>query len=895
MGHEEAKGERIVEENRRYQDRFGIAAEYNSACERRRDPTVSTGTYYSRLSGGLTRSRYSSSNASIQTNATPKSNRFRKIVESAVQANRQVVESAQREVAEAISSQQHSLDAVVKEWKTQIDIWKEDSFDTATWLYHLVFGAEVTPSQTPNLPTNRLYQASVTDEVLENTDQVIHPTSETSTVTTGNDSGSADKALIVWSRQTEPSLVVDRLLFSWTTLSTEQIKLSSTRQDGDEWREDFLKMIEEANEVEGHEEPVLGEWRHRVDTPESNDEDFQSAEEESVANDNTATYRINRRFEGNHDISPAPHGSPLSSLDEWDVRREATMNDPARRPAVIEVGRKPKKRPPLREPHVKWQAITTSTHRSKAHSIPLRRFTDLSAENSPPPGSNRPHSRVHTILSDQISTPSNSKPIQVGHIDTYPSYIPTAGYPNPSELGFIPQPSDYGSLPPRQNPFFNPAFPSYPNGPPTQQTFTTSPQWPQPPPSIAPKTYVPEPEKVAPIQVAAPNPPDTAAKEKAIIATIEKLLEKRERVSNPDVEDPRFIRLEKLLVAQQERDAQLERDNAKAIAEAQLQQMVTSSKKDHERIKELERSNMKQREERRDAEARWKEERATLVEKAAKQAQEAKDLAVREIAAAQLAEKAAQKSLKLAKADIEKRAKDEADAKAAEEKRRFNEDYRQRMRHYEEQIREFQTQRVVPEHDSQRPVRRTCMSDGNRSIDVTEYTAGGNIPTISKSFSPFKFFQEAMSGTDPNFERRNGRIQSQRSRHDSFRSSTASIRSSRISLETMSTSDVAQKSQQLIVFPSKVDRSSAKISQMQTSLAKSGVGSVFEDPEEVDLVQLVAYEDTDEQVVRSTIFWEAPVLSLGSELLLTMKRAGWRPAYTRSSGKYHVRFILYYN
>jgi hypothetical protein len=54
----------------------------------------------------------------------------------------------------------------------------------------------------------------------------------------------------------------------------------------------------------------------------------------------------------------------------------------------------------------------------------------------------------------------------------------------------------------------------------------------------------------------------------------------------------------------------------------------------------------------------------------------------------------------------------------------------------------------------------------------------------------------------------------------------------------------------------------------------------------LDLGQLVPYkyEDAGDQIVRSTIFWESSALSLGSELLLTMKQAGWRPTYTRISG-----------
>ncbi|KAH7402410.1 hypothetical protein BKA66DRAFT_564328 [Pyrenochaeta sp. MPI-SDFR-AT-0127] len=833
---------------------------------------------------------YTNTSTTAQLKTTPKSNRFRKIVESAVQANRQVVESAQREVAEASTWQKRSFGA-------QIDVWKEDSFDTATWLYHLVFNTEVTPSPTPSPPSNRLYQASVTDETPGNPDQIVFPASGSAAMA-GNISASADKAIIVWNRQTEPSLVADRLLFSWTTLSAEQISLSSTRHDGDEWREGFLKMIEEANEVEEHEEPVLGEWRHQVDGVESDDEDFQSAEEESVTDDNTATHQANRPFETNDNINSTPYVNPFNYLDEWDERRESPVLDRLRRPAVkVGMSQKPKNRRPLHDPHVKWQTNNPSTDRSKAHASQPSRYTDLDAGAEASRHFGSVESRVHTILSDQASTPPKGNSVQSGYSDVYPNYTPSVGYPNPFESGFAPQPSDYGYLPPGHNPFSIPPLNPYPrgpphfNGPPIPPTIPEGRQWSAPPPAAAPSPPLSRPEKAAPVQFVASSPPETVAKENTIIALISSLLEKRGPASNHGAEDPRFSRLEQLLIAQQERDAQAERDNAKAATEAQLKQIFISHEKDHERIKQLEKSNVEQREERRAAEAIWREERAALVENATRQTQEAKDFAAREIAAAHSAIKSAQKSLELAKADAEKRAKDEADAKAAREKRRIEDDHKQRIQRFEEQIREFQTQRSVPAQDSQRPVRRTCMSDGNRSIDVTEYTTDKHDSIMPGSFSPFKFFQEGMSRIGTPFERKTGRNQSQRSRHDSFRSSAASLHSSRASIETMSTSDTAQKLQQMIVFPSKVDRGSVKISQMQTSLANSGVGTVFEDPEEVEAGQIVRYDDMDEQVVRSTIFWEAPVLSLGSELLLTMRRAGWRPAYTRSSDAGQTYFL----
>ncbi|KAA8614836.1 hypothetical protein Alg130_07048 [Pyrenophora tritici-repentis] len=177
-------------------------------------------------------SRYSDANFSVQVRNTPKANRFRRIVESAVRANRQVVEDARRDEIKNDTEKHPHVAA-------ELDLWKADSFDTATWLYHLVFSPE-----SPDPPARRRYQASV-----ENADNP-NPLSEASlsSMATGSNISTNvnGKEMIVWSRQTEPNQVVDRLLYAWTTLSPDQISLSATRESGDEWRDDVMSMIEEA-------------------------------------------------------------------------------------------------------------------------------------------------------------------------------------------------------------------------------------------------------------------------------------------------------------------------------------------------------------------------------------------------------------------------------------------------------------------------------------------------------------------------------------------------------------------------------------------------------------------------------------------------------------------------
>jgi hypothetical protein len=211
------------------------------------------------------------------------------------------------------------------------------------------------------------------------------------------------------------------------------------------------------------------------------------------------------------------------------------------------------------------------------------------------------------------------------------------------------------------------------------------------------------------------------------------------------------------------------------------------------------------------------------------------------------------------------------------------------LQRYDELLRVLQEQRSNPEDDD-RPIRRTRIAEGNRSVDVTEYSTSKREPRMSASSSPLRYFQDGISRFDMRLERTSDRFHSQRSRRNSLRSSAASMYSSRTSLGNGNTSGMGEKSQQLIIFPAKANRSSPKISELQDSLATFGVDSVFEDSDDIHTSQLVPYEyeDTGEQLVRSTICWEASVLNLGSELLLTLRRAGWKPAYSRVSGEHSV-------
>jgi hypothetical protein len=788
------------------------------------------------------------------------------------------VESAQRDDDDSGIEQRHYTAA-------EIDVWKEGSFDTATWLYHLVFSPEITP--TPNPQTRQLYQASVTDESRE----IIGSSSRSSSTTTIPDRQSSTQqknAMIVWSRQTEPSKVVDRLLLSWTTLSSDQITLSSARHEGDDWREGVVRMIEEVKEEDGL---TFEQWEQQNELADSEDEEFRSAEEESVSDlvlplyayRSNATGDRNRRLGSN-------------STDEW---TQSQAYGGAQTREARQDGRSG--RDTRRRPHVNWQEPSRSPPRP-----PRRRAR---TEESPPmsAGPIRAESRVHTIYSERSDRPAPSRRRQIPphgrdgpfmptpgpFVDTQST--PTPGFPNP----FSPNPNPFSSnpnpnlippsvppgyMPPWRDSYLGPHYPAYP-------------QDPSRPSYSSPESPWPNPHQVA-LQTASPSKPGptaekksaevhTTAKEKAVIAAIDRLIERRGQEHKPDSDDPRFSRLMQLLAVQQEHDAQIEREHMKASAEHQMKQMQAARERDEERLKQLESFIVEQKEAQRKMEVMWKEDRKAMDERAKVQAKEARDLAAKEIAAAQSAKEAAQNALNFAKAEADKRAQEKAEARVAEKQKRVDGQHKLQLQRYEELLQVLREQRSKPELNDQ-PIRRTRIAEGNRSVDVTEYSATRRETPMFASSSPSRIYQEEISRFDTRLQRANDRLYPQRSRHDSFRSSAASMHSSRTSLGNRNTPSITKKSQQLIVFPAKANRSSPEISKLQDSLATFGVDSAFEDPDDMHNSQLVPYdyEEPSEQIVRSTIFWEASVLSLGSELLSTLRRAGWRPTYSRITGKH---------
>ncbi|CAN9293167.1 unnamed protein product [Alternaria alternata] len=814
---------------------------------------------------------YSELDPDAQARPIPKSNRFRKIVESAVQANRQVVESAQQEEDDSETAKPHYTTA-------EINVWKEGSFDTATWLYHFVFSSDdADPPPVPNPRTRRLHQASVTDESTETTARSAYSSSSEDGIQNNRrSSGPDERALIVWSRQTEPALVVDRLLSSWTTLTSDQISLSSTRHDGDDWREGVLRMVEEARKED---ELSFAQWEQQNAPVRSDDEEFQSAEEDSTVGVNpTYEFRYNVQRARKRNTKSSDRTNPWADTDGY----SPTYTDS-----------RPKRH--AEESHVKWQDATPPMSRPTPRPLRQRRYADK--PRSADAEVKRPTSRVHTIHSDQtdsVSSPPN---------DDFNYNKATSGYFSPYATGYHPPPVSYGFMPPWRDSVQRPSVPPNHQEPPKQAYVSAGRHWSysSPPPSLPPATAQsppsPPPPPPPPLP---PNPaqsvdksftaPEIEAKENAVLAAVEKLLEKRNQESRVEYEQLPFSKLAQIL---QEREVQNERERANAATEVYVKQLQEVREKDGETMQRLESLVADQKSEQRRMEIMWQEEKKAIEEKNARQAEEVRASAAKEIAAAQSAKEAAQIALNIERLDAEKEARKRADAMVVEERRKTEDGHKLQLRRYEDLVRGLQEQQKL-DQDNDRPVRRTRIAEGNRSVDVTEYVTSKRASPLSSSYSSL---QDGFARLEMRSDRTTDHYWPQRRpRHDSFRSSTASLQSSRTSLGNTNNSDTDSRSQQMIVFPVQSDRHSHKIAELQTSLAAFGIHSAFEDPEEpqpLDFGQLVPYkyEDAGDQIVRSTIFWESSALSLGSELLLTMKQAGWRPTYTRISGKGQTHYL----
>ena len=274
----------------------------------------------------------------------------------------------------------------------------------------------------------------------------------------------------------------------------------------------------------------------------------------------------------------------------------------------------------------------------------------------------------------------------------------------------------------------------------------------------------------------------------------------------------------------------------------------------------------------------------------AERAVEAREIALKDTAAAQLTAEAAQKSLDTVKAEIEaeRTLLKKRDIATAEARRKADEDYSKHFQRYEKLLKASQEAPRKLEPIVHQPVRQMRMMDKHRSIEVNEYLPDASSSSSALPFSPLKFFQNDTRRPETDVQYYETSSLLSRERHSSFHSSSASLRlplrSPGLSVGSGDRLGFSQENQQMILFPSKVDRNSPSTSKLQSYLKRSGVQAIFGDGQDQSQGELMSFEEGSAQIVRSTLFWEPPARALGSELLLTMKNQGWKPSYSRKSG-----------
>jgi hypothetical protein len=149
-----------------------------------------------------------------------------------------------------------------------------------------------------------------------------------------------------------------------------------------------------------------------------------------------------------------------------------------------------------------------------------------------------------------------------------------------------------------------------------------------------------------------------------------------------------------------------------------------------------------------------------------------------------------------------------------------------------------------------------------------------------------------MYGSSGDWRVDNGRPRTGQRQHSRSNGTIASFQTSALSREEPSgvISNQRDQSQQLILLPATFG-SSARNTELQLSLERFGLSARSEDLELDHYDTSSQSDNVDGAIVRSSVFWEAPSLSLGSELLNTYRTYGWRPPYVRSSASGHTHFL----
>lgn len=147
------------------------------------------------------------------------------------------------------------------------------------------------------------------------------------------------------------------------------------------------------------------------------------------------------------------------------------------------------------------------------------------------------------------------------------------------------------------------------------------------------------------------------------------------------------------------------------------------------------------------------------------------------------------------------------------------------------------------------PVRRTCIRDGDRSIEVAKFTTEklkllANIP-----FTPFDYYQDEVFNQDDasNSRQTQSHVRLSLSSENSMNSLDTSSRRS-------SATSSSKSGQSIFALPSKIDRNSIKTMQLKDALAETGIETVFGDLETSNRSQVISYKQECDMTASSTLF-----------------------------------------
>lgn len=740
----------------------------------------------------------------------PPYNRYRKTVESSVQASRLAVESAQKEAENDPTEKRRRYDGELQRWTKKSD-------DTATWLYHLVFETEVKVQAAPATTAAPSSLEGYSTVTVENEDE--DDASDVSEETQFKDASDIPQVntqarpksfstegqkctdMIVWSQRTEPSLVVDRLLHAWTYLQPDQIEATKKDHwsDADKvWREELVARIQTYVD----DEKKRGEKRKGKKLSFA-DQDCGYTDDESEIMGSDA--------EVPGSLPRLPARAPLSAFRSNETRERGNRST------------KPE------------QNTRKATRASVSHA-------------SSPPFPRNP-------LYSQYGQPGNPfqqyEPHPPGYAETVPSVLQFASMPPPPP-SFIPPV-------PQPQPQPQPAV--------------------APPPPPTPVTLGNRQERILELiaKLESNRQDDMSAIETKFAQIFDTVLQRElgSHVSAPSEisadHDRRIESLYELFVNYQEE--QMSRGTAaRALAEA-------------ERIKERQKQDLEAQEHARaaaHAEAMQEavnKARREVEEQAARKAKEAQEAVDRQLS--DILQKVSQTETELLQ-----RAKEQADAKAAEQRRETEENYKKLIEGYREELKVYRAreeEQQAPKRKSQNPLSpvplrtTTFISGHDRRVEVHEYADACNDPYVTArrgykntSGEPlgFDFFPQTRRSRRP---------------HSIDNSSNAFFHGSARSVVSDDDEETRASQQKVIILPSRPHRDLETTSQMQSCLDECGMSVQFENQSNRGNM-LVPPSYTEEDSISGTVFWEPPSLSASSELLRNLKLQGWKPLYIRISG-----------